>query len=78
MVRYDEPCTIDADVVSGCLDRMGKPAMAQFVRQMGLMCQRHNEIEMRLQDRIRDLEQRYEPRTREKLHDPTPPPEASD
>ena len=79
MVRYrDEPCTIDAHVVSEYLDRIGMPSMANFVRHLGLRCQRDNETEMRLQSRIRELEQRYEPRTIEKIHDPTPPPEASD
>ena len=75
----DEPLTIDADVISAYLERMNKPSMASFVRHLSNCDQQTNLKEMRLRDRIRELEAKYEPPAdREKPFDPTPPPEASD
>lgn len=75
----DEPLTIDADVISAYLERMNKPSMARFVRHLGRADQEENLRERLLRDRVRELEAKYEPPApREKPHDPTPPPEASD
>lgn len=75
----DEPLTIDADVISAYLERMGKPSMARFVRHLGRADQEENLRERQLRDRVRELEAKYEPPApREKPFDPTPPPEASD
>ena len=83
MARYaarplDEPLTISADSIAEFLDRYRKHDMADFVRHLGLKAQRDNQKEMALLARINELEAKYEPRVREKAHDPQPKPESSD
>lgn len=76
--RLDEPLTIDADCIAAYLHRMRRPRMADFVRHLGLKAQRDNKKEMSLLARINELEAKYEPRVRERIHDATPPAESSD
>lgn len=77
--RLDEPLTIDADCIADYLERMRRPGMAEFVRHLGSRVREANHREARLAARITELQEKYEPPpAREKIHDPTPPPEASD
>jgi hypothetical protein len=83
MARYaarplDEPLTISADSIAEFLDRYRKHDMADFVRHLGRRVQQDNKRWMDAVARINELEAKYEPRVREKAHDPQPKPESSD
>jgi hypothetical protein len=73
----DDTFTCTADVVRE-LERLRRPRMAAWVKDLGGASQRFNQREYRLLDRINELEAKYEPTVRVQPYDPTPPPEASD
>jgi hypothetical protein len=73
----DDTFTCTADVVRE-LERLRRPRMAAWVKDLGGASTRFNQREFRLIDRINELEAKYEPRQQVQPYDPTPPPEASD
>lgn len=78
-VSYDpEPISITADEVAAELERFRRPRMADFVRHLGRKRQDENLREMKLLERINELQAKYEPAQPRTFVNHQPPPEASD
>lgn len=78
VVNDPEPLSISADEVAAELERFRRPRMADFVRHLGRKRQDENLREMRLLERIKELEAKYEPAGPRLIVNHQPPPEASD